>query len=101
MTYGQKPTMEDTYNLLKSSNFLVGRANGKTIIFNHVANIVYAISRQIAKEAIIRKSRGDLKIGGTIFRKNATICECPICKNYVRHGQRYCDNCGQALQYDY
>lgn len=44
--------MEDTYNLLKSSNFLVGRANGKTIFRNHVANIVIAVSKNIKKTAL-------------------------------------------------
>lgn len=98
MTYGQKPTMEDTYNFLNSMCFSFGRSNGKYIMLYHLTNIVYAVSRQIAEEAIIRKNYID---GSPFFKKSITECKCPTCKNHVRHGQRYCDNCGQALQYDY
>lgn len=26
---------------------------------------------------------------------------CPLCGNVVENGQKYCHECGQALQYDY
>ena len=107
MTNGQKPTMEDTYNLLKSSNFLIGRSNGKTTVSNHVANIVIAVSKNIKKTALkeTKKQVSVARVAGRGFEEMnilvITNILCPLCGNVVENGQKYCHECGQALQYDY
>ncbi len=95
------PTMSETLTLITSATFYPGRSNSKSIQQGHINNICSAVSKQVEKEAIIIKSRRDFKNGTVKFQKDVNLYQCPGCFNYVKHSQRHCDKCGQALIYDY
>ena len=95
------PTMRATVTFLKSLTVPADRENSKGVMIGHINNICSAVLKQIGKDAIKTKAPCDIKIRGKQIKKNVTIYQCPICFNYIMHGQRYCDKCGQLQIYDY
>lgn len=107
MQINENPTMRETYHYLMKARIFPGRFNGKEEFQRHMVNIMTAVTRQIKLPIIITRIKRDAYtelndkmyiIGGpTIY----FVFQCPYCHNSVKEGQKYCHECGQALQYDY
>ena len=62
--------------------------------------IIKAFSKQIPKKAIPHKVAVDkIKIRGVNWGKGTTIYKCPCCDNYISITNKYCHECGQAIDW--
>jgi hypothetical protein len=57
-------------------------------------------ARKIAAEALEKQipKKPEIKLNGTTGQN--TFCHCPNCKSIIVGNKKYCDNCGQTLDWE-
>lgn len=59
-----------------------------------------AVEKQIPKKPIANKVKAEkVKVGNGWWCKGTTIHKCPICDEYAGRTSKYCNQCGQALDW--
>lgn len=61
-----------------------------------------AIKRQMPKKPtshIVKPIEAPIKIGNGLWEKGTTIYKCPNCSEYISKINKYCSECGQALNW--
>ena len=65
-----------------------------------IKNAIDALDKQIPKKPISNKVKvGKVKVGNGWWCKGTTIHKCPICDEYATRTSKYCNQCGQALDW--
>lgn len=65
-----------------------------------IKNAIDAIDKQIPKKTIANKVKAEkVKVGNVWWGKGTTIHKCPICDEYAGRTSKYCNQCGQALDW--
>lgn len=71
-----------------------------TVIVLDETAIAEAIKKQIPKKPIANKVKAEkVKVGNGWWCKGTTIHKCPICDEYAGRTSKYCNQCGQALDW--
>ena len=58
-----------------------------------------AIEKQIPKEPLKIKAGKDVNLGAAIFKAGSTVYKCPHCESFILCSSKYCNKCGQALDW--
>ena len=65
-----------------------------------IEEIVDAVSKQIPKKVVVKTTYYDELIAYDIYKTvEAKKHICPICKTALFHRPKYCENCGQKLDW--
>lgn len=83
---------EFTYEQTKEMFVLAWNSNAylKMCESSDIKNAINALDKQIPKKP-------EIKLNGTTGMN--TFCHCPNCKSIIVGNKKYCDNCGQALDW--
>ena len=67
----------------------------------NLEEIAEAVSKQIPKKVVVKTTYYDELIAYDSYDTIATKRHhCPLCKTALFHVQKYCENCGQKLDWE-
>jgi precorrin-4 methylase len=67
----------------------------------NLEKIAEAVSKQIPKKVVVKTTYYDELIAYDTYETIETKKHlCPLCKTALFHVQKYCENCGQKLEWE-
>lgn len=58
-----------------------------------------AVEKQIKQPALVSVQAEDIKIGAATFKAGTKTYRCPCCGSWLTLSKKYCDACGQAIEF--
>lgn len=59
-----------------------------------------AEAQQVPKKPLKIKASKDVNLGAAIFKAGSTVYKCPHCESFILRSSKYCNKCGQALDWN-
>ncbi len=60
---------------------------------------IKTFKKQIPKKVVAFKTNRPIRLGNGTFGKGTTVYKCPCCMQFVSRINKYCGECGQALDW--